>query len=87
VEELHSGAHAAEEKSMSTTKAMNDRLVEQAERRRARETALAEHAARLERRRARLCETCGEPIFPRVVTREMGARCLEHAVGPRREQE
>jgi hypothetical protein len=69
---------------MSTTKATNDRLVEQA---RAREAALVEWAERLERRRARLCEVCAEPIFPRVVTREMGARCLEHAVGPRREQE
>jgi len=28
------------------------------------------------------CDVCKQNIFPRVRTREMGARCLEHAVGP-----
>ena len=27
------------------------------------------------------CDVCGRDIFPRVSTREMGARCLTHAVG------
>lgn len=29
------------------------------------------------------CDVCKSDIFPRVVTREMGARCLDHAVGSR----
>ncbi len=29
------------------------------------------------------CDVCKRDIFPRAVTREMGARCLEHAVGSR----
>jgi len=27
------------------------------------------------------CDVCKRDIFPRVATREMGARCVEHAVG------
>lgn len=27
------------------------------------------------------CDVCKRDIFPRATTREMGARCVEHAVG------
>jgi hypothetical protein len=30
------------------------------------------------------CDICGSDIFPRCTTREMGSRCLTHAIGPER---
>lgn len=33
------------------------------------------------------CDVCGNDIFPRVSTREMGARCVTHATGTRSKYE
>ncbi len=42
---------------------------------------MGQQVLRVVEENTRPCDICGADIFPRVTTREMGARCLTHAVG------